>query len=293
MAWNRNDQPPKTVEKKAKGGLPKWAPHVAAAIVVGGGVVVWFALRPATPEKPAPAPAKKAAVVEPPAQTNARPRRTVAEVIRSRGGFKNLTPADKAEIAEIRRENAAHHRASPPPPMPGGGPRVKRVFECHSDQIIALVIASGDNIPPFPGTNEQLEREFVRSLKVPIVINDDDTEELKRTKQAVIDARAAIDEEMKKGRGFREILDDYRKQVNDNTKMRREVKAKAGEIMRTEGVEAAEQYVEKANEKLQEWGISGVNRPRTKEEIVADLQQRKLKRQEMQNKKTKEEPAHE
>lgn len=292
MAWNRNDQPSVAVEKKPKGGLPKWAPHVAAAIVVVGGVVVWFALRPATSEKPATTPTKKAAIVEPPAQTNARPRRTIGEIIRSRGGRKNLTEEDKAELAILRKEMVAK-AGMPPSPMPGRGPRVKRVFECHSDQIIALVMTSGDNIPPFPGTNEQLEREFVRSLKVPIVINDDDSEELKRTKQAVIDARAAIDEEMKKGRGFREILDDYRKQVNDNTKMRREAKAKAGEIMRTEGVEAAEQYVEKANEKLQEWGISSIDRPRTKEEIVADLQQRKLKRQERQNNKNKEVPAHE
>lgn len=292
MAWNRNDQPSVAVEKKPKGGLSKWASHVAAAIVVVGGVVVWFALRPAAPEKPATTPTKKAAIVEPPAQTNARPRRTIGEIIRSRGGRKNLTEEDKAELAILRKEMVAK-AGMPPSPMPGRGPRVKRVFECHSDQIIALVMTSGDNIPPFPGTNEQLEREFVRSLKVPIVINDDDSEELKRTKQAVIDARAAIDEEMKKGRGFREILDDYRKQVNDNTKMRREAKAKAGEIMRTEGVEAAEQYVEKANEKLQEWGISSIDRPRTKEEIVADLQQRKLKRQEMQNNKNKEVPAHE
>lgn len=291
MAWNRNEGKADVAVERPKAGHAKRAAY-AILVLLAGGAIIWFASRPETPEKTGPTPgtSRKIDAVKPQIPTNAPARRTVADVIRERGGFKNLTAADKAEIAKIRREDASRHVPRAMPPMPGANPRVKRVFECRSDQVISMVLTAGDSIPPFPGSNESLEREFVRSLNVPIVINDDDSDEVKASKQAVIDARAVIDEEMKKGRGFREILEEYRNQVHDNAKMRREVKATAGEIMRTDGVEAADQYVEKANERLKGWGISGVKRPMTHEEFISNRHQRQLDKQ---NKTTKEDSVNE
>lgn len=292
MAWNRNEIKTGLPPKRTKGGFAKRMVSVILLLITVGGGVVWFALRQDAPKGPESAPRTPARIrtVKTQVPTNAPVRRTVADIVRARGGMKNLTPEDKAEIAELRREKMARRGE---PPMPGAAPRVRRIFECHSDQIISMVVTGGDSIPPFPGTNESLEREFVRSLGVPIVINEDDGEDVKKAKQMVIDARAVIDEEMKKGRGFREILEEYRRQVNDNTKMRREVRATAGEIMREDGVEAAEQYVGKANEKLKGWGMSGVDRPRTREEIQTDLRQRHLERQDKVNQTTKENTKHE
>lgn len=202
--------------------------------------------------------------------TNLPPGKRILQIIRSRGGRKNLTDADKAEIAALRKEQLEKEGVPVPPPAGTAA------FECHSDQVISMVLTGGDDIPPFPGTEEDLEREFIRSLDIPIVINEDDSEQVKEAKRTVAEARVEIDAEMKKGRGFREILEEYRQRVMDDAAQRKEVRDMAREMMRNGEGESVDAFLDKANRILGDRGIEAVDRPKTREEVLEERRLRRL-----------------
>ena len=280
MSWNRPKEGIGDRGLGIGGRRDGWLKGLVAGVVVvlGSAVAAWLLWPDAKPPrststststsliretKPARAPA--AEVV-----TNLPPGKRILQIIRSRGGRKNLTDADKAEIAALRKEQL--EKAGIPVPPPAG----TSAFECHSDQVISMVLTGGDDIPPFPGTEEDLEREFIRSLDIPIVINEDDSEQVKAAKRTVAEARVEIDAEMKKGRGFREILEEYRQRVMDDAAQRKEVKDMAREMMRNGEGESVDAFLDKANRILEDRGIEAVDRPKTREEVLEERRLRRL-----------------
>lgn len=133
-------------------------------------------------------------------------------------------------------------------------------FSNISDQILAVAL-SGDmdgRLPPIPIV-DNIEEEFVKSLTVPIEILDDDTEAVKESKRRVMEAREIISEEMKKGRGFREILDEHLAMREANAEAREIVMEGVADIKKSGDPELLNQYLEKANEHLRNLGAREVN----------------------------------
>jgi hypothetical protein len=133
-------------------------------------------------------------------------------------------------------------------------------FSNISDQILAVAL-SGDmdgRLPPIPIV-DNIEEEFVKSLTVPIEILDDDTEAVKESKRRVMEAREIIREEMKKGRGFREILDEHLAMREANAEAREIVMEGVADIKKSGDPELLNQYLQKANEHLRNLGAREVN----------------------------------
>lgn len=136
------------------------------------------------------------------------------------------------------------------------------VFTNVSDQTLAVAL-SGDmneDIPPMP-ICDNLEEAFVESLKTPIEINDDDSEAIKESKRRVIEARAVIDAEMKKGRGYREILEEHLAQRKMNAEARETVMQAAQELRNSGDTEMLNEYLQQANGFLRDNGIGEVETP--------------------------------
>ena len=90
----------------------------------------------------------------------------------------------------------------------------KPIFSNPSDQMIAMALSfkPGQSMAPFPSLSN-MNQDFANSLLSPIVINDDDPEDVKEQKRAVKEARAYIVAEIKNGRTVAECLNEYRDQL--------------------------------------------------------------------------------
>ena len=149
--------------------------------------------------------------------------------------------------------------------MPNGRTRkvVRRAkpptFQTIADQVIAAAVSGPGDValPPMP-IPDDIEESFVAAMKKPIVINDDDPERVKEAKRKVIEARAYIDEQMKTGRGFREILNEHLAQCRENEKSREMVMRTAAELRESGDPELLNQYLEKANAVLRDSGAREV-----------------------------------
>jgi len=122
-------------------------------------------------------------------------------------------------------------------------------FVNASDQMLAHALSGtmDEDLPPLP-ISEDLEEDFVESLKTPIVINDDDSDAIKEAKERVIAAREYIDGEMRKGRGFYEVVSEHVAQRKANSEAREQAMEIVSELRASGDAEALNQYVESVNE---------------------------------------------
>ena len=270
--WNR----PGGTKVEKKGVQPNV--HIksllAAALVVVGACFAWWWISRGGEEKlpakevkptkirevkpaPAPKPAKK--VEEVPVVTNGAPA-----WVNAKGLDPSLFPYKDGRKVLSTRTNS-WDQVIDICMMPNGVRRKVRrnakppTYNNVSDQVIAMAVSGDmdDELPPIP-ISEDMEADFVESLKTPIVINDDDSEAIKESKRRVIEARTIIDEEMKKGRGFREILADHIAQRKANAAARETVMEAVNDLKKEGDPELLNQYLEKANAFLREKGIREV-----------------------------------
>lgn len=144
----------------------------------------------------------------------------------------------------------------------------KAVFDNASDQLIAMAItgaASGGSMPPMP-VAKNAEYEFAESLKKPIVINPDDTDDIKALKQMVMQTRQEILDRMAEGMSYEDVLREHRDLVNHSVQMRAEATAQIKKYVDAGVFDAAEILHKKANELLAERGIEPIEMPMTREE---------------------------
>ena len=258
MAWNRASGE-KKVENRGGQGNVHLRGLVAGLIVVIGAAVVWLCL-PEGETRQEAASAKKARIKEvkpaapkaeeKPVETNA----PAASPYPYKDGRKVISSkTNKWQICDIcimpdGKRRKVLRRAKPP------------IWHNASDQVIAMAISGhpDEELPPLPISSD-MEMDFVESLKTPIEIKPDDTEEIKALKQQVIEARAYIDEEMKKGRGYMEILNEHLAQRKQNAEAREAVMEAALQLRKEGDTELLNQYLEKANGYLRDIGAREVD----------------------------------
>lgn len=141
------------------------------------------------------------------------------------------------------------------------------VFSNASDQIIAMAV-SGDfdeELPPIP-ISEDMESDFLESLKTPIAIDESDSDAVKEAKRRVIDARQVIEGEIKKGRSFHEILTDHLAQRMENAKTREMAMSAVSDLKKEGDPELLNEYLEKVNGLMREKGLREVDIPLSRRE---------------------------
>lgn len=169
----------------------------------------------------------------------------------SRDSKWSCTTNDFGEVVEIVRDGKKTHKrrclAKPP------------LFDNQIDQAIAMVVCGGadDMIAPFPVrkfTNEEVRAALEREMP----FADDEPEELRQKKEAVLAARKEVLRLMDEGMSFDEIIKSSREEQNANIDLRRHVAKECMEMLETSGAEAAEEYRIKANEILRSKGIDEI-----------------------------------
>ena len=130
------------------------------------------------------------------------------------------------------------------------------VFSNPADQLIAAAMNASitGQMAPLP-LGPESDVYFREALKKPILDNPDDTEEVKRMKQAVRETREQIVELMAQGQTFSEIMAQHQELWNKNIKARDTVVAEYRRIIRSGDEEGARRYMEKINEQLGRMGI--------------------------------------
>ena len=157
----------------------------------------------------------------------------------------------------------------------GEPPRIKkkRVFQSGTDQLIAMATSApeGDLIPPLPMMSSAETDEFIESLDKPIVIEDDDTEAVKKVKERVQAIRHEIAKVLADNPDMEigDVLNEHREIFNDNSKIRADVMAELDKIIAEGDEEGACKYRDTMNYALQQMGIAVIDTPITLEEREA------------------------
>ena len=132
----------------------------------------------------------------------------------------------------------------------------KPIFEFSSDDLIAMAISvkPGESMPPMP-IDRNIDKEFAQSLFSPIRIHDDDTDEIKELKAKVIETRAYLAEEIKRGGTVYDALMAHQTEIariNDNRLMAIQEMQKVKEEL---GQDAAIEFRDRVNESFRIRGI--------------------------------------
>ena len=267
MAWNKPSAE-NAVTAKIKGGqkgVRLGHGLVAAAIVVIGAAAAWWYLgkdvvpapitshkapRPIREVKPAVVSNRVASTV---AKTNAAPRRWPGT--RETEGNTGYSKIDYGRI-ETNFIDKAHQRIE------------DRLFVHTADRKIArlLMVEPGTEIITF-GSGDELyrdfDRKFLRSLKTPIIISKDDTEEEKALKRAVREAKIDMKARLDAGESLEKLMTDTRKQLQEIGLYRKELQAEVQKIARNREITEAdmEDYVKAANTMLEARGSKPISMP--------------------------------
>lgn len=154
----------------------------------------------------------------------------------------------------ILPDGAEMRRITPPKP----------VWDNSVDQLIAMAVSiePGVEAPPLPAGVS--DREFMKALKNPIIINSSDSSELQRLKRKVRDARNEILEVMAKtGKTFEEVLNEHRDAMNEGTALWRMAQEAFKSVRETATKEELDEYTAKVNAYLEERGARPLSiRPR-------------------------------
>ena len=258
MAWNRSDPNSKPVVAKKPSA---WRGVVALiAVAVIGGLVVWLMMgddaakedvrkdrglikevKPAIPPR-----TNEVAKVEPKkVDPNARPTK-VGEIV---NGYIKLPSGRIHKRVGVITNSPAH--------------RVKgdyEIFKRHCDNEIAafLWMKPGHGIVAMPPYNGRFVKDFLESLKEPIIPTKDDTPEQAELKRAVNEAKIELKAAYDRGEDIEQIMMDTRKEMMQLANYRREIEQQLYEFRKKEGVtpEDIDDFVTACNQLLDKKGIA-------------------------------------
>ena len=264
MSWNRpSDAKPAVTNKTpswtkgALGGLIVVVAAIVAGIVIfsGGEVGKEDARkdrnRMIKESTPAPAPKVESAKKEAPKPKELPPQR-VGEV---RNGYRLLPNGRMHRVVgvvtcEVARVSLAD-----------------KVFDEPTDQNIAslMLVQPGDS---FLGSSEDyyegFNKDFLESLKTPIIITQEDSDEVRELKQAVIDARKELKERLDAGEDLTKVMRDSREQMRELGLYREEIEDQVKKIIAERGdltKQDLNDLVGAANKMLEEYGTEEVHVP--------------------------------
>ena len=211
--------------------------------------------------RPAPAPKAEEPVPEAPkpVDPNARPTK-VGEIV---NGYIKL-PSGRIH----KRVGVITNTASAMAKLPC------EIFTHHCDNEIAcyLWIEPGTEIVDMPNYGGRFTKEFLESLKEPIVITKDDTPEQAQLKRAVNEAKIELKAAYDRGEDIEKIVYDTRDELRKLGLYKQEIRQQLLEYRQKENVsdEDVQDFLTACNQLLEQKGIAPLK--------VGPLSRRNLKR---------------
>ncbi len=253
---------------------------MAVAIILGGGMWWWMrrdggiAPRPETPKKPADkvkgvAPAKQDRVNASPAgsvsgSNQVKVAESPAEAVTNKAAIWNgheirsvrvVTNGMDIITTRIGVDGKVYKQIEKVNDKP--------IFSNPVDQALAMMLTTpkGGMIPPMPPLGKDSDEVFIKALKHPIEIAEDDTEEVKKIKRIVQAAREEMLDQIAAGRSVNAVIEEHCTTVNENAQLRAKAAAEYRRIIEEDGdMEMAEQYREKANTLLTNVGAAPIDK---------------------------------
>ena len=266
MAWNGSGgggsapQKPKAAAKK-----PSPVRGLVAGLVIVLAAGVYFAFftgsekpqktveqkRPSRIKEVTPAAAPKTEAKQEPEKPKELPPQRVGEI---RNGYR-LLPSGR-----LHRVKGEIHVGGEPTTL------IEKTFPHGSDRMIAYLLTA-DPGGTMVGDSESIMRgfgeAFAKSLKDEIVIKPDDTDEVRDLKQAVLDARSELKQQMALGKSAEQVMVETREQLRELTLYRedleKEVMSHAEDGMTQKDYD---ELIGAANLMLEERGISKIQMPK-------------------------------
>lgn len=284
MAWNRSsEEAKKTTVRTASRGKSTVIHGVVAGLVVAalGGAAIWFFSSGDAPVRATKERTQgRIKEVKPSISTNVvakvvekkpEPVETDPSKIRVKT-FSVVTNSMGNIVERYQTADGKTHKWIRPSRPP--------VFTHSTDDIISMALAqnSGGQMPPLP-LSGNMDKEFLRSIEEPIIIEPGDSEEIKERKRIVREARLEIKKLMDQGMHFNEIMADHEKVFNENAEIRAQAIAEARKIRDEGDTEGTAQYVDAMNAAFENMGIDKIDMPKTKEERHAELAAKRAARE--------------
>lgn len=163
------------------------------------------------------------------------------------------TNSNGAIIERYRRaDGKTAKRISFPPP----------IFKSASDSVLALIaqVKPGQSMAPLPA-NPITDEEFLESLKDPIVLEKNDSAEIKALKTSVVALRAEIKALLDQGRSVNEILAEHQAATHHTEALHVEALKEIKRLIDNGERAAAVDYAVEINKKLQDWGLNEIAVP--------------------------------
>lgn len=234
MAWNRPSEDKAKVKVKGEQRNVHLRGLVAGALVVVGTAAAWWLLWPTgesageTPpprkegliKEVKPAVAVKTNVVSATDKVdpNARPTRVGERV----NGWTKLPNGRLYKITGIVTSQTARITV------------IDKTFTNPNDHDLAVLLTLepgagmiGDSNDYYKNYNET----FKETLKVPITIETEDSEEVRMLKQGVLDARAELKEHLDRGEDLTKLMRDMREQLRELSLYRKEIESQVRQIL--------------------------------------------------------------
>lgn len=270
--WNQSGGGERRPRKRSR-LFPWW---IAVVILTVTGVVAWWAFR--TQEETArPAGDRRSRMIKEvkpsiPTKTN------VVEEVKPKPVDPNARPTKVGEIVNgyIKLPSGRIHKrvgvitntASATAKLPC------EIFRHHCDNEIAcyLWIEPGTEIVDMPNYGGRFTKEFLESLKEPIIVTKDDTPEQAQLKRAVNEAKIELKAAYDRGEDIEKIVYDTRDELRKLGLYKQEIRQQLLEYRKKENVsdEDVQDFLTACNQLLEQKGIAPLK--------VGPLSRRNLKR---------------
>lgn len=132
----------------------------------------------------------------------------------------------------------------------------KRLFKHPIDITLAILLTTpeGALTPPLPPLGSRADDQFLKALRTPIEISEDDSPEDKRIKELVIAAREQMLEELGNGKSVNEVIEEHCTFADSNNRFRAEAMVQYKELYNSGDEAMAEEFRTKANQMISEKG---------------------------------------
>ena len=135
------------------------------------------------------------------------------------------------------------------------------IFDHSSENEIAgfMAMEPGQGLVGTPRYNGRFTKDFLESLKHPIIVSQDDTPEDAALKRAVIQAKIDLKDAYDRGEDIEQIMLDTRKEMQDLARYKQELKQQLHEMVKGDSemtTEEMEDLVNAANKMLDAKGIA-------------------------------------
>ena len=139
------------------------------------------------------------------------------------------------------------------------------IFPHPSENVIAGLLAAkpGEAFVGTPHYNGRFTKNFLESLKTPIVVSADDPDEIRQLKRAVIEAKKEMKAAYDNGADIEEMLQSAREELQRMSRYRQELRADIYEYThKTEGIteQDVDDYIAAANKLLEAKGIAPIKK---------------------------------